>query len=77
MKDPTGVAQQLQAAIWITSVCVRIAEGCCELAGGMAVSESSSPQRRVRDLLVAAQRVAVQPRNYVTAGAAVLARRAA
>jgi hypothetical protein len=31
-------------------------------------------QRRVRDLRVAAQRFAAQPRNYVTAGAAVLAR---
>jgi hypothetical protein len=34
----------------------------------------SSLQRRVRDLRVAAQHVAVHPRHYVTAGAAVLAR---
>jgi alkylation response protein AidB-like acyl-CoA dehydrogenase len=73
-KDLARVAEQLQAAIWITAACVRVAEGCFELAGSRAVYESSSLQRRVRDLRVAAQHVAVHPRNYVTAGAAVLAR---
>ena len=73
-KDLTRVAEQLQAAVWITSACVRVAEGCFELAGSRAVYESSSLQRRVRDLRVAAQHVAVHPRNYVTAGAAMLAR---
>jgi hypothetical protein len=68
------VAEQLQAAIWITSACVRVAEGCFELAGSRAVYENASLQRRVRDLLVAAQHVAVHPRQYVTAGEAVLAR---
>jgi alkylation response protein AidB-like acyl-CoA dehydrogenase len=73
-KDMARVAEQLQAAIWITSACVRVAEGCFELAGSRAVYESSSLQRRVRDLRVAAQHAAVHPRHYVTAGAAVLAR---
>jgi alkylation response protein AidB-like acyl-CoA dehydrogenase len=73
-KDVTRVAEELQAAIWITSACIRVAEGCFELAGSRAVYESSSLQRRVRDLRVAAQHVAVQPRHYVTAGAVVLAR---
>jgi alkylation response protein AidB-like acyl-CoA dehydrogenase len=73
-KDLTGVAEQLQAATWITSACVRVAEGCFELAGSRAVYESSSLQRRVRDLRVAAQHAAVSPRHYVTAGAATLAR---
>jgi alkylation response protein AidB-like acyl-CoA dehydrogenase len=73
-KDLARVAEQLQAAIWITSACVRVAEGCFELAGSRAVYESSPLQRRVRDLRVAAQHVAVHPRHYVTAGAAVLAR---
>ena len=76
-KDLTRVAEQLQAAVWITSACVRVAEGCFELAGSRAVYESSSLQRRVRDLRVAAQHVAVHPRHYVTAGAAMLARLAA
>jgi alkylation response protein AidB-like acyl-CoA dehydrogenase len=76
-KDLSRVAEQLQAAIWITLTCLRIAEGCFELAGSRAVYESSSLQRRVRDLRVAAQHAAVHPRNYVTAGAATLARLAA
>ena len=76
-KDWAGMAEQLQAAIWITAACVRVAEGCFELAGSRAVYESSSLQRRVRDLRVAAQHVAVHPRHYVTAGAARLARLAA
>lgn len=73
-KDMSRAAEQLQAAIWITSACVRVAEGCFELAGSRAVYESSSLQRRVRDLRVAAQHAIVHPRHYVTAGAAVLAR---
>jgi alkylation response protein AidB-like acyl-CoA dehydrogenase len=73
-KDLTRMAEQLQAAVWITSACVRVAEGCFELAGSRAVYESSSLQRRVRDLRVAAQHVAVHPRQYVMAGSAALAR---
>jgi len=73
-KDLTRVAEQVQAAIWITAACVRVAEGCFELAGSRAVYESSPLQRRVRDLRVAAQHVAVHPRHYVMAGAAVFAR---
>jgi indole-3-acetate monooxygenase len=73
-KDMSRVAEQLQASVWITATCVRIAEGCFELAGSSAVYESSPLQRRVRDLRVAAQHMAAQPRQYVTAGAAVLAR---
>jgi alkylation response protein AidB-like acyl-CoA dehydrogenase len=73
-KDLTRMAEQLQAAIWITSACIRVAEGCFELAGSRAVYESSPLQRRMRDLRVAAQHAAVTPRHYVLAGGAVLAR---
>jgi indole-3-acetate monooxygenase len=73
-RDLARLAEQRQAAIWITSACVRVVEGCFELAGSRAVYESSSLQRRVRDLRVAAQHAAVHPRHYVTAGAAMLAR---
>jgi alkylation response protein AidB-like acyl-CoA dehydrogenase len=73
-KDLAGVAEQLQAATWITSACVRVAEGCFELAGSRAVYESSPLQRRLRDVRVAAQHAAVHPRHYIVAGAAVLAR---
>jgi indole-3-acetate monooxygenase len=74
VKDMARVAEQRQAAVWITSACVRVAEGCFELAGSRAVYESSSLQRRLRDVRVAAQHVAVHPRHYVAAGDAVLAR---
>jgi indole-3-acetate monooxygenase len=73
-KDSTRVAEQQQAAVWITSACVRVAEGCFELGGSRAVYESSSLQRRVRDVRVAAQHATVHPRHYATAGVAVLAR---
>jgi len=73
-KDMTRLAEQLQVSAWITEACIRIAEGCFELGGSRAVYESSPLQRRVRDLRVAAQHMAAHPRNYVTAGAAVLAR---
>jgi len=73
-KDLAGLAEQLQAAIWVTATCVRVAEGCFELAGSRAVYESSSLQRRVRDLRVAAQHAAGHPRHCVMAGANVLAR---
>jgi alkylation response protein AidB-like acyl-CoA dehydrogenase len=74
VKDMVRVAEQRQAAVWITSACLRVAEGCFELAGSRAVYESSSLQRRVRDLRVAAQHMNVHPRQYVAAGDAVLAR---
>jgi alkylation response protein AidB-like acyl-CoA dehydrogenase len=73
-KDLSRIAEQLQAAVWVNAACVHVVEGCFELAGSRAVYESSSLQRRVRDIRVAAQHVAVHPRHYVTAGAAVLAR---
>jgi indole-3-acetate monooxygenase len=61
-------------AAWVAGACVRVAEGCFELAGSQAVYESSPLQRRLRDVRVAATHAAVHPRNYVAAGAATLAR---
>jgi alkylation response protein AidB-like acyl-CoA dehydrogenase len=74
VKDMARVAEQRQAAVWITSACVHVAEGCFELAGSRAVYESSPLQRRARDLRAAAQHMMVHPRAYVAAGDAVLAR---
>lgn len=76
-RDMARVAEAQQAATWITAACVRVAEGCFELAGSRAVYESSPLQRRLRDLRVAAQHAAVHPRNYVPAGDAALARQGA
>jgi indole-3-acetate monooxygenase len=73
-KNLADVGEQFQAAVWSTAACVRVAEGCFELAGSRAVYESSSLQRRMRDLRVAAQHAAVHPRHYVTAGGAVFDR---
>ena len=73
-RDLARVAEAQQAAVWITSACVRVAEGCFELAGSRAVHESSPLQRRLRDLRVAAQHAMVHQRNYVAAGDAALAR---
>jgi alkylation response protein AidB-like acyl-CoA dehydrogenase len=73
-KDLTRFAEMQGLAVWITSACVRVAEGCVELAGSRAVYQSSPLQRRMRDLQVAAQHAVVHPRNYVSAGAAVLSR---
>ena len=68
------MAEQRQAATWITAACVRVVEGCFELAGSRAVYESAPLQRRVRDIRVAAQHAVVHARNFVTAGDAMLAR---
>ena len=73
-RDMARVAEAQQAAVWIASACVRVAEGCFELAGSRAVYESSPLQSRMRDLRVAAQHAFVHQRNYVSAGDAVLSR---
>jgi len=73
-RDMARVAEAQQAAAWIVSACVRVAEGCFELAGSRAVYESSPLQRRMRDLRVAAQHAVVHQRNYVAAGDAMLSR---
>ena len=41
-----------------------VAHACFTLAGSVALYETSSLQRRMRDLHVAAQHAAAQPRNY-------------
>ena len=73
-RDMARVAEAQQAATWITSACVRVAESCFEFAGSRAVHESSPLQRRMRDLRVAAQHAIIHQRNYVSAGEAVLSR---
>jgi hypothetical protein len=55
LKDEALLIQGTQAAIWIATACVRVADSCFSLAGGSAVYETSPLQRRLRDLHVAAQ----------------------
>jgi indole-3-acetate monooxygenase len=68
------LAEGIQAAIWITEACVRVVQRCFSLAGGAAVYESYPLQRRLRDIEVAAQHAAVQPRHYTKAGQHLLSR---
>ncbi|MEJ0039260.1 MAG: acyl-CoA dehydrogenase family protein [Gammaproteobacteria bacterium] len=66
--DPEKVAQRFQAATWITETCAHAVNLCYQLGGGTAVMESSPLQRRARDMLAATQHIAVNARNYLTAG---------
>jgi indole-3-acetate monooxygenase len=73
LKDDALQAQGAQAATWITSACVRIADECFRLGGGSAVYETSPLQRRMRDLHAAAQHAAVHQRNFGNSGKLLLA----
>jgi alkylation response protein AidB-like acyl-CoA dehydrogenase len=72
LKDPALLVQGTQAAIWIATTCVRIADACFTLAGGGAVYETSPLQRRMRDLHAAAQHAVVQQQQYVSVGKLLL-----
>ena len=72
LKDEALLTQSTQAAIWITTTCVRVADACFRLGGGSALYETSPLQRRLRDLHVAAQHAAAQQRHYATAGKLLL-----
>ena len=72
LKDEALVTQATQAATWIVTTCVRVADACFALGGGSALYDSSPLQRRLRDLHAAAQHAAVQQRNYASAGKLVL-----
>jgi hypothetical protein len=62
------------STVFITASCLRVAEGCFELAGGSAVYETSPIGRRIQDIRVAAQYALVHARNYVPAGGAIMER---
>jgi alkylation response protein AidB-like acyl-CoA dehydrogenase len=72
LKDETLLAQGAQAASWITTTCVQIADECFRLGGGGALYEASPLQRRMRDLHAAAQHVAVHQRIYTSVGKLLL-----
>jgi alkylation response protein AidB-like acyl-CoA dehydrogenase len=73
LKDETQLAHGTQAAIWICTTCVRIADACFALGGGSSVYDNSPLQRRMRDLHVAAQHAAAHQRHYVDVGKLLLA----
>jgi indole-3-acetate monooxygenase len=72
LRDDALVTQATQAATWIVTTCVRVADACFALGGGSALYDSSPLQRRLRDLHAAAQHAAVQQRNYASAGKLIL-----
>lgn len=63
-------------ATWVTATCIRMVDACYALGGGTALYDSSPLQRRLRDIHAAAQHVAVQPQNYLRAGATRLGHQA-
>ena len=73
LRDEALLTQGTQAAIWVVTTCVRVADSCFTIAGGSAVYETSPLQRRLRDLHAAAQHAAVQQRQYVGVGKLLLA----
>jgi alkylation response protein AidB-like acyl-CoA dehydrogenase len=72
LKDEALLIQGAQAATWITSACVRVADECFRLGGGSALYETSPLQRRARDLHAAAQHAGVHQRIYGGAGKLLL-----
>ena len=66
------LAEGAQTAVWVTTACIRAVDACYSLGGGSAVYETSPLQRRLRDIHAASQHTAVQPRQYINAGAARL-----
>ena len=77
LKSEALLAQGTQAAIWVATTCVRVADACFALAGGNAVYETSPLQRRLRDLHAGAQHAAAQQRHYVGVGKLLLKRASA
>jgi alkylation response protein AidB-like acyl-CoA dehydrogenase len=72
LKDEALMFQSTQAAIWIETACVRVADGCFALGGGAALYDNSPLQRRLRDLHTAAQHAIAQQRQYVGVGKMIL-----
>lgn len=76
LNDEGLLIEGTQAAVWIASICIRVADACFALAGSSAVYETSPLQRRLRDLHVAGQHAIAQQRQYVAAGKLPLMRSA-
>ncbi len=72
LNDEVLSIQNTQAAIWLATTCVGVADRCFALAGANALYESSPLQRWLRDLHAAAQHAVAQERHYVDAGKLLL-----
>src|SRR5215472_6485018 len=69
LRDEVHFTQATQAAIWIATTAVETAGKCFALGGGSALFETSTLQRRLRDI-----HAVVQERHYVGAGKLLLGR---
>jgi alkylation response protein AidB-like acyl-CoA dehydrogenase len=67
--EPAHFIETQQMAIWVTALCTEAVERCYTLAGGAAVYDTASLQRRLRDIHTGKQHTMVHPRHYATAGA--------
>ena len=76
LKDEGLLIEGTQAAVWIATTCVGVADACFALGGSSALYETSPLQRRLRDLHVAAQHAIAQHRQYAGVGKMVLQRSA-
>jgi alkylation response protein AidB-like acyl-CoA dehydrogenase len=70
--DETLRLDNTQAAIWVASTCVRIADACFSLGGGAALYDASPLQRRLRDMHAAAQHQIAATRHYPAIGKLLL-----
>ena len=76
LQDEGLLIDGTQAAVWIATTCVGVADACFALGGSSALYETSPLQRRLRDLHVAAQHAIAQQRQYASVGKLVLQRSA-
>ncbi len=66
---PAAFAESLQAGVWVTQTCLKVADEAFTLGGGTALYDSSPLQRRMRDMHGGAQHALVQRQNYQGLGA--------
>jgi indole-3-acetate monooxygenase len=72
LKTEPFLTQTAQTSAWLGTTSVRVANDCFALGGSNAVYETSTLQRRLRDLLVASQHLIAQKRQFVTSGKLLL-----
>jgi alkylation response protein AidB-like acyl-CoA dehydrogenase len=72
LRSETRLIEGHQVGIATAEACRRATEACYRLAGGSAVYLDSPLQRRLRDMMVLAQHVMVQERQYAGFGAFLL-----
>jgi len=76
LKGESLLTEGTQAAVWIATTCVSVADACFALGGSRTLYETSPLQRRLRDLHVAAQHAIAQHRQYASVGKVMLQRSA-